>query len=266
MLIDSHVNLHGEKFADDLPEVIARAKEAKVIGLLNICCNIKDYQDVLDVTNLGEPIWASVGTHPHDAKDNPDITAQTLIDMATHPKVIGIGETGLDFHYGYSSEAEQVFNFQAHIEAARELQMPLIIHTREADDLMRNILRREMGKGTFPALLHCYTSGMELAQEAIEMGLYFSVSGIASFKNANDVRDIIKIMPDDRIMIETDCPYLAPVPYRGRRNEPAYVKEVCEALADVKGWGFEDTAHKTTEAFFALFKKADRTLTWDVER
>ncbi|RKQ71372.1 TatD DNase family protein [Litorimonas taeanensis] len=263
MLIDSHVNLHGEKFADDLPEVITRAKAAGVKGMLNICCNIKDYEATVNVAKLSEAIWASVGTHPHDAKENPNITAQQLVDLALHPKIIGIGETGLDFHYGYSSEAEQRFNFQAHIEAARELQIPLIIHTREADDLMRKILDREMSKGTFPALLHCYTSGLELAKDAIDMGLYFSVSGIVTFKNAHDVRSIIEIMPDERIMIETDCPYLAPVPHRGRRNEPAYVHEVCQGLAEVKGWTYEEAAQHTTNAFFNLFQKADRGLLWD---
>lgn len=263
MLIDSHVNLHGEKFADDLPDVIENAKAAGVKGMLNICCNIKDYQATLDVANLSDAIWASVGTHPHDAKDNPKIKAQDLIDMAAHTKVIGIGETGYDFHYGYSSEAEQIYNFQAHIDAAREIQMPLIIHTREADELMIKTLEREMGRGAFPAIMHCYTSGEALARTAIDMGFYFSVSGIVTFKNAHDVRGLVEIMPDDKIMIETDCPYLAPVPYRGRRNEPAYVHEVCEGLASVKGWSYEEAAQKTTDAFFNLFQKADRTLLWD---
>lgn len=263
MLIDSHVNLHGEKFSDDLANVISRAKEAGVKGMLNICCNIKDYQATLDVANLSDAIWASIGTHPHDAKENPDIKAETLIDMARHPKIIGIGETGFDFHYGYSAEAQQVYNFQAHIEAARELQLPLIIHTREADALMQKTLDREMAIGAFPALLHCYTSGPELAKDAAAMGFYFSVSGIVTFKSAHDVRAIIEEMPDDRIMVETDCPYLAPVPHRGRRNEPAYVHEVCQGLADVKGWTYEESAARTTDAFFNLFQKADRALLWD---
>lgn len=263
MLIDSHANLHGEKFADDLPDVIERAKQAGIKGMLNICCNIKDYQATLDVANMSEAIWASVGTHPHDAKDNPDIKAKQLIDMAEHPKIVGIGETGLDFHYGYSAEAEQVYNFEAHIEAVQEAQIPLIIHTREADKLMYKLLDKAMGKQTFPALLHCYTSGPELAKDAADMGFFFSVSGIVTFKNAHDVRAIVEKMPDDRIMIETDCPYLAPVPYRGRRNEPAYVAEVCEGLASVKGWSVEETAERTTKAFFDLFKKADRSLLWD---
>lgn len=258
MLVDSHVNLHGEKFADDVDAVIERASEAGVSHMLNICCNIKDFDAVIDVAEKGDHIWASVGTHPHDAKDNPNLKADQLIEMAQHPKVIGIGETGYDFHYGYSSEDAQINNFAAHIIAARETQLPLIIHTREADELMLSTLEDAIKVGPFPAELHCYTSGPELAKWAADQGFYFSVSGILTFKNAHDVRELAKNMPDDRIMLETDCPYLAPVPHRGRRNEPAYVREVCQALADVKGWSFEDTAKRTTDAFFNLFQKAVR--------
>ena len=258
MLVDSHVNLHGEKFANDLPEVISAAREAGIGPMLNICCNIKDYDDVLKVCDNDDNIWASVGTHPHDAKDNPDIKAETIAALSEHPKIIGIGETGLDFHYNYSDSADQEKNFRAHIEAAQHTQLPLIIHTRNADKLMQNMLDAALAHKYFPALLHCYTSGPELAKWAAERDFYFSVSGIVTFKNAHDVRDIIKIMPDNRIMIETDCPYLAPVPHRGRRNEPAFVKYVCQGLADIKGWSFEDTAARTTKAFFELFKKAQR--------
>jgi len=226
--------------------------------MLNICCNIKDIKAVIEVANRGNNIWASVGTHPHDAKDNPNITADEIIAHAQHPKVIGIGETGYDFHYGYSSQEAQVINFKAHIIAAQETQLPLIIHTREADELMMDTLKAAVKDRTFPAELHCYTSGPELAEWAADQGFYFSVSGILTFKNAHDVRALAKAMPDDRIMLETDCPYLAPVPHRGRRNEPAFVKEVCQALADVKGWSFEDTAERTTDAFFNLFQKAKR--------
>lgn len=255
MIIDSHVNLHGERFADDLDAVIARAAEAGVSHMLNICCNIKDFDAVIKIAEDHDHIWATVGTHPHDAKDNPDITAAQLIDMASHPKVVGIGETGYDFHYGYSSEAEQIANFAAHIEASRQSQLPLVVHTREADELMLSTLKDSGAGRDYPALLHCYTSGQALADWAAEAGLYFSVSGIASFKTAHDVRACIKTMPDDRIMLETDCPYLAPMPYRGRRNEPAYLPHVAEALAGVKGWTMEETAERTNAAFFRLFSK-----------
>lgn len=258
MLVDSHVNLHGEKFADDLDDVVARAVEADVGTMLNICCNIAHYDAVIAVAEAYPNMWASVGTHPHDAKDNPNITADQLIEMAQHPKVIGIGETGYDFHYGYSSEEAQVHNFKAHITAARETGLPLIIHTREADELMLATLKTAMKEGLFSAELHCYTSGPDLAKWGADQGFYFSVSGILTFKNAHDVRALAENMPDDRIMLETDCPYLAPVPHRGRRNEPAYVREVCQALADVKGWSFEETAQRTSDAFFNLFQKAVR--------
>ncbi|WP_418152976.1 TatD family hydrolase [Litorimonas sp. RW-G-Af-16] len=258
MLVDSHVNLHGEKFADDLDDVIARAGEADIGYMLNICCNIKDFDAVIEVAERGANIFASVGTHPHDAKDNPDITPDQLIEMAQHPKVIGIGETGFDFHYGYSSQEAQITNFKAHIIASQETQLPLIIHTREADELMMETLKQALDHKHFPAELHCYTSGPELAEWASDQDFYFSVSGILTFKNAHDVRALARAMPDDRIMLETDCPYLAPIPHRGRRNEPAFVREVCQGLADVKGWSFDETAQRTTDAFFNLFQKAVR--------
>ena len=257
MIVDSHVNLHGDRFADDLPDVIAHAAEAGVSHMLNICCNIKDFDAVVKVAEDHDHIWATVGTHPHDAKENPDITAAQLIELALHPKVVGIGETGYDFHYGYSSESEQVQNFAAHIEASRETQLPLVIHTRDADELMLKALQESGAGQDYPALLHCYTSGPELAEWAKEAGLYFSVSGIATFKNAHDVRDRMKDMPDDRIMLETDCPYLAPVPHRGKRNEPAFLPFVAQALADVKGWTLEETERRTNAAFFNLFKKIE---------
>ncbi len=258
MFVDSHVNLHSEKFADDLPDVLARAKEASVLAMLTICCRISEFSAVLDIAQSNDAMWASVGTHPHEARENPDIKPNEIIALSHHAKVIGIGETGLDFHYNYSEKPDQVKNFVTHIEAARQTQLPLIIHTREADDLMADILQSEMKNGAFPALLHCYTSGPQLARIAADLGFYFSVSGILTFKNAHDVRAITRHMPDDRIMIETDCPYLAPVPYRGRRNEPAYVPHVAAELGRIKGWDIEETAQRTTDAFFTLFKKADR--------
>lgn len=254
-MIDSHVNLHGDKFAEDRAEVIARASDAGVTHMINICCNIRDFESVVKVAEEHDNIWATVGTHPHDAKDNPDITAAELIEMAQHPKVVGIGETGYDFHYGYSAQDEQVANFAAHIEASQRSGLPLVVHTREADDLMLVALRESGAGRDYPALLHCYTSGQSLADWAAEAGLYFSVSGIATFKNAHSVRDCIKTMPDDRIMLETDCPYLAPVPHRGRRNEPSYLPHVAEALADIKGWTLEETVERTDAAVFNLFQK-----------
>jgi TatD DNase family protein len=261
MFVDSHVNLHGEQFKDDLDDVVERAHAADVQTMLTICCKFSEFEPVLAVAEKYNNMYASVGTHPHEARENPDIKPADLIAKSKHEKIIGIGETGLDFHYNYSDRDDQYANFRAHIEAARETQLPLIIHSRNADQEMVDILEQEMAKGTFPALLHCYTGGHELAERAVDMGLYFSMSGIISFKNAKDLRDIAKNLPDDRILIETDCPYLAPVPHRGQRNEPAFVVDVARALADVKEWSIEETAQRTTDAFFALFSKAERPVT-----
>ena len=258
MFVDSHVNLHGEAYLDDLSDVVERAREAGVTTQLNICGKLSDIEAVLKVADQFDDMWASVGTHPHDAKDNPNIKAEDILPFTAHPKIIGIGETGLDFHYNFSERDVQFENFLAHIEAARESQLPLIIHSRNADDDMGDILEREMVKGAFPALLHCYTSGERLARRAVDMGLYFSMSGIITFKNANEVRDVASFVPEDRLLIETDCPYLAPVPFRGRRNEPAYVSHVAEKLAEIRGWSLEETAQETSDAFFSLFKKAKR--------
>lgn len=258
MFVDSHVNLHGEKFAEDIDAVIASARESRVETMLNICCKFSNFENVVRVAETYENMWASVGTHPHEARENPDITASDLIEKSRHPKVIGIGETGLDFHYNYSDRDDQFKNFQAHIDASRSTQLPLIIHSRNADEEMCELIECEMKKGSFPALVHCFTAGREMMERMADIGLYFSLSGIITFKNASELRDIAKDMPDERIMIETDCPYLAPVPYRGRRNEPAFVPHVAEKLANIKGWSLEETAQKTTDAFFNLFTKAQR--------
>lgn len=258
MWVDSHVNLHGEKFTDDLDEVMARAREAQISHMLTICCQLSEFDAVHTVAQNYDNMWCSVGTHPHEARHNPDIIADDLIKISHHPKVIGIGETGLDFHYNYSDREAQFHNFSAHIEAARQTQLPLIIHSRDADNEMADILEAEYKNGAFPMLLHCFTAGADFAKRLDALGSYFSLSGILTFKSAQDIRDISKTMPDERIMIETDCPYLAPVPYRGRRNEPAFVPHVGAKLAELKGWSLEETAQRTSDAFFNLFQKANR--------
>lgn len=258
MWVDSHVNLHGEKFAEDLPEVVAAAREAGVGTMLTICCKLSEFKEVLSVAERFEDMYCSVGTHPHEAKDNPDITAADLLTHIDHPKVIGIGETGLDFHYNYSDEEVQYANFRAHIEAARISQLPLIIHSRNADEKMATILEEEHAKGSFPHLLHCYTGGVELATRSAALGGYISLSGILTFNSAKDIRALVPGLPEDRILIETDCPYLAPIPYRGRRCEPHMVTETGKKLAEIKGWSLAETQARTTDAFFRLFTKADR--------
>lgn len=256
MWVDSHVNLHGEKFKDDLDDVMQRATDAKVSHMLTICCQLSEFQDVYDVAARFRNMWCSVGTHPHEARHNPDITPQDLIHHSHDPKVIGIGETGLDYHYNYSEKSDQIHNFKAHIDASRQTGLPLIIHSRDADDDMADMLEAEYKNGAFPMLLHCFTAGNDLARRLDKLGSYFSLSGIVTFKSAQDIRDIAAVMPDDRIMIETDCPYLSPIPFRGRRNEPSYVPYVGEKLAEIKGWRLEETAEKTSAAFFNLFQKA----------
>ncbi len=256
MFVDSHVNLHSDQYADDLDEVISSARAAGVKAMLTISDKMESEPAIKAITDADDLIWRTIGAHPHYAKDHASLTAQTLIDAASDPKVIGIGECGLDFYYEYSDREAQLPVFRAHIEASRITGLPLIIHTRDADEETKNLLIEETGKGSFTPLLHCYTGGPELAQTTLELGGYISFSGIITFKNAGDIRDIAATTPLDRIIIETDCPYLAPVPMRGRRNEPAYVVHVAEKLAEIKGVDLEEIAKVTTDNFFRLFQRA----------
>ena len=258
MIIDSHVNLHAPQFDLDRGAVIDRAREAGVGLMLEICDRLSNFDAVHALATGASDIWATVGVHPHEAKDYERLTAQTLCDLAARPKVVGIGETGLDFHYDLSPREVQAAVFRVHIEAARTTGLPLVVHTREADDVLGAILEDEYAVGPFKILMHCYTSGPELARRAAALGAWFSVSGIATFKAAADVRAVIADMPADRLIVETDCPYLAPVPMRGRRNEPAFVTHVLAALADLRGWTPSEAEQKTQDAFFALFDRIDR--------
>ncbi len=258
MLIDSHVNLHAPQFAEDQAEVIARARVAGVERMVTICDRLACFPQVLAIAEAHPDIWCTVGTHPHEAKDDPGLEAQSLIDLAAHPRVVGIGETGLDFHYDLSPRDVQARVFRAHIAAARETGLPLVVHSREADAEMAETLEAEHARGAFPILLHCYTSGPELARRAAMLGAWFSVSGIVTFKAAQEVRAVIADMPANRIIVETDCPYLAPVPMRGRRNEPAYLPHVLARLAEVRGWSLADAEARTGEAFFNLFRRIPR--------
>lgn len=258
MLIDSHVNLHAPQFDADREAVIARAREAGVRLMVNICDRVSNFEAVRAVAETHPDIWCTVGTHPHEAKENPGLIPEDLMKLASRPKVVGIGETGLDFHYDLSPREVQAAVFRVHVEAARRTGLPLVVHTREADEAMASILEEEHARGPFKLLLHCYTSGPELARRAAALGAWFSVSGIVTFKAAEEVRAVIRDMPADRIIVETDCPYLAPVPMRGRRNEPAYLPHVVAKLAEVRGWSLPETEARTTEAFFALFDRVAR--------
>jgi TatD DNase family protein len=224
--------------------------------MIAICCRLTDFEAVSKIAEAHDDVYCTIGAHPHHAKDRPDITADELLEIARHPKVVAIGETGLDFHYNHSPEDEQYQSLRAHIDAARRADLPLILHCREADEKMADLLEEEMGKGAFRPLLHCYTGGPGLARRAAALGAYFSASGIITFKKAEDVREVFRdVVPDDRVIVETDCPYLAPVPYRGRRNEPAYLPHVAEKLGEIKGWTAEETATRTTAAALALFDR-----------
>ena len=234
-MFDTHVNLHADAYAEDLGEVLTRARDAGVSRMLAICERLDSFPRVKAIADANADIWCSVGTHPHHAKDFTDTRPEELIARAQDPKVVAIGETGIDLHYGYSPQEQQEASFRAHIEAARETGLPLIVHTREADDLTANILEDESARGAFPILLHCYTGGPDLCQRGLKLGAFVSVSGILSFKSAKEVRAVIKDVPLDRVILETDCPYLTPMPYRGRRNEPAYLPYVADALADLHG-------------------------------
>lgn len=259
MLIDSHVNLHAPQFAGDMEAVIDRAREAGVALMVNISDRVSTFQATTHAVAMAhDDIWATVGTHPHEAKENPELEADDLIRLARLPKVVGIGECGLDFHYDLSPRDVQARVFRQHVIAARETGLPLVVHTREADEVMGDILEAEYAAGPFRLLMHCYTSGPELARRCAALGAWFSVSGIATFKAAQEVRDIIADMPADRIIVETDCPYLAPTPLRGRRNEPAYLPHILAKLAEIRGWSLEEAEQRTEDAFFALFDRIPR--------
>ena len=258
MIIDSHVNLHAPQFDEDRDAVIARARDAGVGLMVEISDRLATFEATHGLAMAHDDIWCTVGVHPHEARHYEDLTADRLVELAARPKVVGIGECGLDFHYDLSPRDVQAAVFRQHIEAARRTGLPLVVHTREADETMAAILEEEQAKAPFRFLMHCYTSGPQLAEKAAQLGGWFSVSGFATFKAAGEVREIIAAMPADRIIVETDCPYLAPVPHRGRRNEPAYVTHVLDKLAEIRGWSEEEAEARTTEAFFRLFDRIPR--------
>lgn len=258
MLIDSHVNLHAPQFDEDRDAVIARAREAGVAMMVEISDRLSTFEATHGLAMAHPDIWCTVGVHPHETRHYPELTAQALIDLSRRPRVVGIGECGLDYHYDLSPRDQQQTVFRTHVAAARSTGLPLVVHTREADADMARILEEEQARGAFRFLMHCYTSGPELAERAAEMGAWFSVSGIATFKAAEDVRALIRAMPEDRIIVETDCPYLAPAPHRGRRNEPAFVGHVLDKLAEIRGWSRAEAERRTTDAFFALFDRIPR--------
>jgi TatD DNase family protein len=257
-LVDSHCHLDFPDYAGKVDDVMARAKAAGVGVCLSIGTELKRFPGVKAVAEKFPNVWCSVGVHPHEAEKELQDDEAALIREAAHPKVVGIGETGLDYYYEHSPRQPQQQNFRAHIAAARQTGLPVIVHTRDADDDTIDILRDEMGKGVFTGLIHCFTGTQKLADAALELGLYISVSGIATFKNSTALRDVIKTVPLERLLVETDAPFLAPVPYRGKTNEPAFVVHTAKMLAELKGVPESQLAQATTENFFRLFSKVQR--------
>ncbi|NBX03367.1 MAG: TatD family deoxyribonuclease [Alphaproteobacteria bacterium] len=256
MLVDSHCHLNFPDFKDDLEGVISRAREAGVTVMQTICTEMAEFDEVLGIAERFDGVYCSVGVHPNDSGGQEVLEAQELISKTSHKKVIGIGETGLDYYYEKSDRNLQKQSFLQHIIASRETNLPIIVHTRDAEEDTAQILKDEMAKGAFRGVLHCFTSSQYLAEKALELGFYISLSGIITFKTAQSIRDTIKTVPLDRLLVETDAPYLAPVPHRGKRNEPAFTKYTNVILAEVKGISAEECARITTENFFRLFDKA----------
>ncbi|HLY54183.1 MAG TPA: TatD family hydrolase [Stellaceae bacterium] len=255
MLVDSHCHLDFPDFAAERDAVIARARAAGVQTMLTICTKITEFADIRAIAEADPDIWCTVGIHPHEAEPEPDTSVDRLIELTRHPKVVGIGEAGLDFHYDHSPRDRQREVFRTHIAAAREAGVPLVVHTREADDETGQILAEESRGGALTGVLHCFSSGVDLARRGLDLGFYVSFSGMVTFKKADELREIVREVPLDRILVETDAPYLAPVPLRGKRNEPAFVVHTARAVAELKGVSPEALAEATTANFHRLFTK-----------
>ena len=256
MLVDSHCHLNYEGLIEDQPGVLARAREAGVGAFLNISTRQSEWQAVVATAEHEPDVWASIGIHPHEAEQHADLGEVALLEAAAHPKVVGIGESGLDYYYDKSDRAVQRALFRTHISVARKTGLPLIVHTRDAEDDTLAILAEEMEKGAFPALIHCFTASAEFGHQVLELGLTISLSGIVTFKNARELQHFAPAIPADRLLVETDSPFLAPVPYRGKTCEPAYVRSTAEFVANLRGESVEALADQTTRNFYALFRKA----------
>ena len=255
MLVDSHCHLDFPDFASELDAVVARARAAGLARMVTISTRVQRFAGVLSIAERFPEVYCSVGTHPHYAHEELDVTAADLVTHAQHPKVVAIGEAGLDYHYDNSPREAQERGFRTHIAAARESGLPIVIHSREADADTARILEEESGKGAFPAVLHCFTGGPDLARRAVALGHYVSFTGILTFKNSTTLREIASSLPADRILVETDAPYLAPNPFRGKRNEPAFVVETAKVLAETRGITFDEIARQTSDNFLRLFSK-----------
>jgi TatD DNase family protein len=258
MLVDSHCHLNYEGLIDRQPEVLAAARDRGVSAMLNISTRESEWDAVVATATREADVWASIGIHPHEADAHPDMDRAKLVARADHPRVIALGESGLDYYYDHSDRDQQKRGFRAHIAAARDTGLPLIIHTREAEDDSFAILNEEMGKGAFPALIHCFTASADFAQKVLDLGLYISISGIVTFKNAKELKAVAATVPADRLLVETDSPFLAPVPHRGKPCEPAFVVDTANYVAELRGVSLESLAETTSDNFYRLFSKAQR--------
>ena len=258
MLIDTHCHLDFPDFDVERDDLVQRAKDAGVAQMVTISTRVKKFAQIIEITEKYENVFCSVGTHPGNADEELDITADDLVELTAHPKVVAIGEAGLDYHYEPEKAEAQETGLRRHIEAGRRTGLPLVIHSREADDDMAAILREETGKGAFPFILHCFSSGRALAETGVELGGFVSFSGILTFKKSDEIRAIAADVPLDRLLVETDAPYLAPTPFRGKRNEPSYVVNTARVLAEVKGVSEAEIAEITTDNAFRCFSKMTR--------
>jgi len=256
MFIDSHCHLNYKGLIETQAEVLDRARMAGVSTMLNISTRESEWSDIIATAAREPDVWATIGIHPHEADAHPDVDTAKLIEAAAHPRVVGIGETGLDYYYDHSDRDQQRRSFRAHIAASRETGLPLIVHTRDAEEDTADILRDEMVHGVFPGVIHCFTASGAFADTALALGLYISISGIVTFKNAKDLQETAARLPADRLLIETDAPFLAPVPHRGKTGEPAFVADTARFLATLRGVSVEALAAQTSANFRTLFSKA----------
>ena len=256
MLVDSHCHLNYKGLAEQQGEVLARARARGVSAMLNIATRESEWNDVLAAAEANDDVWASVGIHPHDADQHPEVDTAKLVARTVHPRVIGIGETGLDYYYDKSDRSRQQESFRRHIHAAQESGLPIIVHTREAEDDTLALLGEEMGRMPYSGVIHCFTASDDFARKALELGLYISISGIVTFKNAADLQATARWLPEDRLLVETDSPFLAPVPHRGKTGEPAFVADTLAYLASLRGEDPDHLAQVTSKNFYRLFSKA----------
>jgi TatD DNase family protein len=256
MFTDSHCHLNYKGLVEEQQSVLERARAAGVSAMLNISTRQSEWDEVIGLAESESDVWASVGIHPHEADAHPDVQTSNLVERAAHPRVVGIGESGLDYYYDHSDRERQRGSFRAHIAAARETGLPIIVHTREAEADTYAVLAEEMGKGAYSGVIHCFTASQDFADKALNLGLYVSISGIVTFKNAKELQSSAKMIPSERLLIETDAPFLAPVPHRGRPCEPAFVADTARFLAQLRGEEVEALAERTSANFRTLFSKA----------